>query len=159
MTNRHAFEELLGILLEQEAGLAALVANTKRQQTALVASDYATVEQTATEMAQTTVRLRDLDARRTSILESLGRPEATISDLLEDAETAGVRGLGETQDRLQSTLGALRGLQEINASIILSASKLVDRWASALAGLAGGTYGSQGKSTSAESGGFVSRQA
>lgn len=159
MGTQESYEKLLDVLQRQEAALGALVVIAERQQDALVTSNYEGIERSAREMAQATVIVAELDIQRIGTLSEMGREDASISDLVEAAAGAGVSGFAETRDGLDRAMSALRTVQEINAQIILSASKLAERWAGALAGLVGSTYGPEGKAAMGDAGGFVSRQA
>lgn len=159
MNQRESYEELLDVLQEQEAGLDALVVIAERQQEALVDSNYEAIERTAREMAEATVIVGELDLKRADLLSGLGREDASMADLVDEAASAGVTGFAETRDGLDRSMAALRAVQELNAHVIISASKLVERWAAALSGLIGSTYGSEGKAEMGETRSFLSRQA
>ena len=159
MMPQESFERLLDILQQQEAALGALVVIAERQQEALVESNYQGIERSAKEMAEATVIVGEFDIERLKLLSKMGRQDASISELVEEAAIAGVTGFAETRDGIEGNMAALRTVQELNAHVILSVSKMMERWAGRLAGLMGATYGSEGKSAMGDTRSFLSRQA
>ena len=128
--------EAEGALIDELDGLAG------KLQVALVAADFDSVQVTADLMQTTSARLGQLEAERERQALALGPPGASLAEL---AGAQDAQPLARAGEQLRARLTDLRETQERNASLVLSASQLVQRWFTRLARVEGPTYGPGGE--------------
>ena len=150
---------ILAVLLEEEQGLLRLNALALAEQRALVCSDYEEIERVSNEMQVVADQIESGELRRARMMGAVGKPEATLSEILPLADLHGVDGLREASKRMILLAGQLREAQEGNARLLLSAVKLRERWVNHVAGMHASTYGAEGKQQIRQSRGIVSRSA
>jgi hypothetical protein len=157
-TDPATIEAILDILLEEESLLHSLIEQAGREREVLIDSDFAGLEEVTRAMLQTAAGLEKHERRREQLLAVLGLEDATLSDLTGHAEAHGIDGFSDARDRLLARAEALRDAQEQNASLLLSAATLRERWFRLLTGLAAPTYGARGEQRSHDQR-FISRSA
>ena len=150
---------ILALLLEEEQGLLRLNVLALAEQRALVSSDYEEIERVSNEMHVVADQIELSELRRVRMMNAVGEPEATLSDLLPLADLHGVAGLRDASTRMISLADQLREAQEGNARLLLGAVKLRERWVNHVAGMHASTYGAEGKQQIRQSRGIVSRSA
>ncbi|GAB4333178.1 MAG: hypothetical protein Kow0010_19390 [Dehalococcoidia bacterium] len=146
-------EGLLQTLANEEAILGELTRLAGELRRALVASDFGRVTAVAGEMDRANRRLRDAESDRERIVAQMAGPGATVRDL----DGSAIPGLAEARARLVAAVETLQEAQEQNASIILGASRLVDRWLGVIVRLVDPTYGAEGKARHGGEPRFVSK--
>ncbi len=157
-TERQALlHELLGTLLKEEELLARLSGLSQVQRQALINSQFAAIESINDEMIATANELLPLEQMRITVIEQLG--VATLSEAAALADNLGVAGFAQAQKRLLAAATDFRSGQEQNASLVLHAIRLRDRWMNFLGGKTTPTYGAGGKREVTQQRQIVSRTA
>lgn len=151
-------EELLDVLLRQEAALGELVELAIEEQSAIIHSDYAAIHRVSEQMLAVSNAIDRLDERRAELASRLGH-QGALDELAQAAEDLGVDGFGPARERLLAQATRLRQAQEENARLILGAVRVRERWLALLTGLAAPTYGSAGRQQLRQERGIVSRSA
>lgn len=148
-------QQLLETLLREEALLARLTTLSQGQRKALISSQFADVESVNDEMVATANDLVPMEEVRATLIESLG--VTTLSEATAMAEELGVPGFASAHGRLREAAAEFRAGQERNASLVLSAIRLRERWMTFLGGRMAPTYGAGGKREIAQQRQIVSR--
>jgi len=151
-------EQLLDLFGRQETAIAELVHLALREQKALIHSDYAAIHEISDQMLAVAATIDRLDGERAELTSRLGNPES-LDELLPLADSLGIEGFGEARERLLSEATDLRRAQEQNASLILNAVRLRERWLALVAGMAAPTYGAAGQQELHRGRGLMSRSA
>jgi hypothetical protein len=159
MTAAAVLSSVLGLLLEEERQLARLIALALEEQAALLDSSFDRITSTSSAMIEAAGAIEAIEAERLALLRSIGAQDLTVEEILPLAEEFGINGFAEARVALSARARELRDAQERNATLLLNAMKLRDRWANLLGGFSSPTYGAQGKRTPGEGSGFVSRSA
>ncbi|MCL4240890.1 MAG: flagellar export chaperone FlgN [Dehalococcoidia bacterium] len=154
-----ALEQVLGLLIDEERQLSRLIALALEEQTAVLESGFDRITAISAAMLEAANAIEALESRRLSLLRTIGAEDLTIEGLLPLADDLGVAGFADARLRLSVRARELKDAQERNASLLVNAMKLRDRWANMLGGLASPTYGAQGQRTARDGTGFVSRSA
>jgi hypothetical protein len=110
------------------------------------------------EMLSVAGTLEGFEEERAELLQALNAPDATLGDLEPLAVAAGLDGLAEARARMLAQAAELQEAQERNARLILSATRLRERWFRLLAGMDSTTYTQAGQ-TQQSGQRFVSRSA
>jgi hypothetical protein len=157
-TAKNTIEQLLRLLVKEEGELVRLIELAHQERDALVSSNYAALAAVSEEMLAVAGMLEGFEEERARLLQDLDTPGATLGDLEPLAVAAGVDGLAEARARMLAQTAELQEAQEQNARLILSATRLRERWFRLLAGMDSATYTQAGQ---AQQGGqrFVSRSA
>lgn len=159
MTAAAVLTSVLSLLLEEETQLARLITLALDEQAALLDSNFDRITGTSAAMIDAANAIEAIEAERIALLRSIGAQDLTIEELLPLAEEFGINGFAEARLALSARARELRDAQERNATLLLNAMKLRDRWANLLGGFSSPTYGAQGLRTPGEGSGFVSRSA
>lgn len=159
MTAAAVLTSVLSLLLEEETQLARLITMALDEQAALLDSNFDRITGTSAAMIDAANAIEAIEAERIALLRSIGAQDLTIEELLPLAEEFGINGFAEARLALSARARELRDAQERNATLLLNAMKLRDRWANLLGGFSSPTYGAQGLRTPGEGSGFVSRSA
>ncbi len=159
MTAAAVLSSVLGLLLEEERQLARLITLALDEQAALLDSSFDRITSTSSAMIEAAGTIEAIEAERLALLRSIGAQDLTIEELFPLAEEFGINGFAEARLALSARARELRDAQERNATLLLNAMKLRDRWANLVGGFSSPTYGAHGKRTSGEGSGFVSRSA
>ena len=146
-------EGLLRVLVTEEAVLVELTRLAGELRRALVASNFERVNAVARQMDRASRTLRDAERERERIVAEMAGPGATVRDL----DGSAIPGLDDARARLAAAVESLQDTQEQNASIILGASRLVDRWLGVIVRLVDPTYGAEGKAFHGGEPRFVSK--
>jgi flagellar biosynthesis/type III secretory pathway chaperone len=152
-------EEVLVLLVEEEAALASLIQLALDEQQALVESDFDRISSVSARMLDAANAIERIETNRLNLLRSVGAESFTLEELLPLADDLGVSGFAEARLQLGTRAQELRDAQEQNARLLLNAMKLRDRWANMLAGYIAPGYGSSGRRNVNDARGTVSRSA
>ena len=152
-------EEMLDLLLREEEGLSRLISFALEEQQALISSDYDAITRVSAAMQTEAEAMEQLEHERGEMLQALGQPDATLEALIPEAIAAGLPAFTEVRLRMAVRAAELQEAQERNASLLLGAVKLQERWMTMLGGLIPSTYGAAGKQQLRQGRGIVSRSA
>lgn len=141
MEARAALEQLLVTLAEEETHIARLLQLGLRERDALVASDYDALNEVTAAMLATADDMDECEARRAALLDTLGKHGAGLDEIATFAGQFGFHGISEKGDTLRASIYALREVQEQNAQLLLSATRLRERWLAMLTRLSNPSYG------------------
>ena len=155
---KDTLEQLLRLLVKEESELVRLIELAHQERDALVTSDYVALTAVSEEMLAVAETLDAFEEERAGLLQAMNAPDATLGELEPLAVAAGVDGLAEARARMLAQTAELQEAQEQNARLILSATRLRERWFRLLSGMDSATYTQAGQ---AQQGGqrFVSRSA
>jgi hypothetical protein len=151
-------EQLLRLLVKEEGELVHLIELAHEERDALVSSNYTMLTAISDEMLSVAGTLEGFEEERAELLQALNAPDATLGDLEPLAVAAGLDGLAEARARMLAQAAELQEAQERNARLILSATRLRERWFRLLAGMDSTTYTQAGQ-TQQSGQRFVSRSA
>lgn len=146
---------LLDTLLREEKLLERLTYLSQGQRQALINSKFADVETVNDDMVAAANDLVPLEAQRVALIERLG--VETLSDATALAEELGVAGFASAHGRLRDAAAEFRSGQERNASLVLSAIRLREKWMTFLGGRMAPTYDAGGKREIAQQRQIVSK--
>lgn len=152
-------ESLAAQLTREESVLNDLLRSAEKMRDALIASDFALLEDVNAAMQSSAAELAQLEEARQALLASLQDPPATVDQAFALASELGLAGLSATRSRLAGTALSLQQAQERNARLVLGAVRLRERWFNMLAGMVSPTYGAGGRQNPASGRRFVSRSA
>lgn len=152
-------EGLRAVLHREEAVLADLLRSADMMRDALIASDFALLDSASKRMDAAGDDLETLEQERDELVEALGEGVKSLHDVVRIAETIGMAGFDRARERLAGAAFTLKEAQERNASLILGAARLRERWFNLLAGMASPTYGAGGRQQMRQRRGFVSKSA
>jgi hypothetical protein len=151
-------EQLVRLLLKEEDELLRLIELAHNERDALVSADYVSLNAISDEMLAVAGTLDAFKEERAGLLCELDAPDATLGELEPLAVAAGVVGLTEARARMLAEAAELQEAQEQNARLILSATRLRERWFRLLSGMDSATYTQAGQ-TQQSGQRFVSRRA
>lgn len=154
-----ALQEVLALLCQQEHALGTLITLALEEQSALIDSDFESITAISARMLEAAAGIEQLEARRLNLLRSAGAEDMTLEELLPLADDLGVDGFPGARLQLVARAQELKDAQEQNARLLLNAMKLRDRWANLLGGYVAPGYGSNGKRSTGDQRGTVSRSA
>lgn len=154
-----ALESLAAQLTLEESVLNDLLRSAEKMRDALIASDFALLEDVNAGMQSSASELERLEEARQALLTSLQDPPATLEEAFAFASELGLPALAASRARLASAALSLQQAQERNARLVLGAVRLRERWFNMLAGMVSPTYGSGGRQTPAPGRRLVSKSA
>ncbi len=152
-------ESLAAQLTREESVLNDLLRSAEKMRDALIASDFALLEDVNAAMQSSASELEQLEEVRQALLASLQDPPATLDQAFALAAGLGLVGLSACRSRLASAALSLQQAQERNARLVLGAVRLRERWFNMLAGMVSPTYGAGGRQNPAPGRRFVSKSA
>ncbi len=156
MDTRSALEQLLATLTEEESHIAELLQLGLRERDALVSSDYEALNAVTALMLDAADRMDQCEVRREALLVDLERHGAGLTAITELAVQLGMDDFSQKGKDLRASVDALRDVQEQNAQLILSATRLRERWLSMLTRMSSPSYGPDSDTTGYR---FLSRTA
>jgi len=139
-----ALEQLLSTLTREESLIGTLLELGLRERDALVNSDYAALNDVTAAMIDAADRMDACEAERESLLSELGKKGASLQEIVELAVSHGVEGFSAKGSDLRHQVDALHDIQEQNASLLISAARLRERWLTMLTRLSSASYGPDG---------------
>ena len=152
-------DELIELLGREERILVELARLADEQQWAIVHANYESMERVSQELDAAAFRLQLLETQRESSIETTYGPGATLSGIAAaKGGSAGAR-LNECGRRLASSARVLEARQERNATLLLGAMRLRERWMNMLGGMSSPTYGSGGRQEFRQTRGIVWKSA
>ena len=158
-SRRPALEALVTLLGQEEATLAELLRLADRMRDALIASDFALLDEAVRSMSDAGDNLDDLERDRERIVSGLADGALSIDATIALADELGVPALSDRRSRVAALALDLQQAQERNAQLVLGAVRLRERWVNILAGMVAPTYGARGRQNVAASRRFVSKSA
>lgn len=159
MTAAQVLERVLELLIHEERQLSRLLALALEEQSALLESNFERITATSAAMLEAANAIDALEDERLNLLRTIGAEDRSIEELLSLADDLGVTGFAEARLALSVRARELKDAQERNATLLLNAMKLRERWANLVGGFTSPTYGARGTRNAGEGSGFVSRSA
>jgi FlgN protein len=152
-------DALIELLEHEEQLLTELLKLATGQQSAIVNADYSAMEHLSQQLDAASGRLQVLENEREAMVAGGFAAGATLGDVAARVGGRGGARLDHTRSQLARASGALKAQQEQNATLLLGAIRLRERWVGMLAGMTNATYGARGRQEFQQTRGIVSRSA